>query len=451
MGPEQRKGLSELVNKVRSGRMTRRSFLEGAGRAGLSSGVAVSLLEACGGSSNSSGGNGAATSIIWQSESDPTNTYQALVDTFNADIGHKKGIYVIWDQGSASTNAILARYTNMLRALDGSIDVLSIDTIYVAQFAASGWLRVITEQQWPVSERTAYLDVAAQSCSYQGKVWAVPFRADAGVLYYRTDLLKKPPATWDELVSLAQGLQRQCKYGYVWQGAQYESLVCNFCEVLYGYGGRIFALTDPSRVVVNSAEGKAALEQMMSWVGTISPRAVTTYSDDLARQVWQNGDAVFMRNWPYAYVLGQDPTQSQIVDKFAARGLCSGGSNSIPHSCLGGWNLGMNTYSSHHEQSWEFINYMLQEKTQEMTALGSGLGVANRHIYYDKDIIAKHPLSLQLLYILEHALPRPISPSYTSISDVLQLHVHRALRHEISAQVALTDLEADLKKIVSRL
>jgi multiple sugar transport system substrate-binding protein len=450
MEPEQRKALDESLVKLRAGRMTRRTFLERATSLGLSGSAAVSLLEACGGSSNSSGGNKAATNIIWQSEQESTNTYKAIVDTFNASVGQRKGIHVTWQQGPASTNDMLTRYTNMLRARDGSIDVLSIDIVYPAQFAASEWIRPITTQQWSNSERNAYLPGPLQGCTYQNKLWAAPFRSDVGVLYYRTDLINEAPGTWDDLTAQAQGVQHgQVKYGYVWQGAQYEGLVCNFCEVLYGYGGTVLDPNDPTKVTVNSDEGRAALARMVSWVGTISPRSVTTYMEDSSRQVWQNADAAFMRNWPYAYTLGEDSTQSRIVNKFAVHALCAGGKNSVPHSVLGGWNMAINAYSPHGEQAWEFIHYMLQQDAQKKAALGAGLAMTLKSIYTDKDVLAKNPLFSQLQAILQNALPRPVSPRYTNVSDALQLHIYQALKREHSPGDALASLATDLQKIVT--
>lgn len=115
------------------------------------------------------------------------------------------------------------------------------------------------------------------------------------------------------------------KFGYLWQGAQYEGLVCNFVEVLYGYGGNVLDPNNPKSVTVNSPEGVQALTQMVGWVGTISPAGVTTYKEEDSRSAWQNGDAAFMRNWPYAYVLGNDPKTSKIAGKFDIHPLLYGG------------------------------------------------------------------------------------------------------------------------------
>ena len=144
MTPEKRDVLDEIVVKIRSGRITRRTFLERAATIGLSSTAAVSLLEAC-------GGNGSSVSLVWQTEKDLSSpsVYQALTDTFNSTVGHQKGIHVTWQQGPASTNDLLTKYVNMLRARSHSIDVMSLDVVYPAEFAANGWTQPLTEKQWP--------------------------------------------------------------------------------------------------------------------------------------------------------------------------------------------------------------------------------------------------------------------------------------------------------------
>jgi multiple sugar transport system substrate-binding protein len=448
MIPEQREALDEIIVKIRSGRLTRRSFLQRATAIGLSSSAAVSLLEACGGSSNSSGGNGAATSIVWKSEQDQSNTYKAIADTFNNTVGKQKGIHVTWQQGPASTNDLLTIYTNMLKARSASIDVLSIDVVYPAQFAASQWIAPISDSQWPTSERQNYLPGPTQACTYQGKIVAAPFRTDVGLLYYRKDIASTPPKTWDELTSMAKSNASKAKYGYVWQGAQYEGLVCDFIEVLHGYGGQILDPNDPSKVLVNSPQGQQALSQMVSWVGTISPDAVTTYMEDPSRNVFQQGNSVFMRNWPYAYELGNTASQSKVAGKFDITSIPSGSSGTPGHSCTGGWNLAINAFSKNTDQSWEFIHYMLGAEAQKQIAIGASLTGTLLSVYDDQTVLSKQPLFAKLKPVLQNALPRPVSPKYTDVSDVIQRDIYQALKKQMSPSQALTQLESDLKRVI---
>ncbi len=451
MFSEQRTEMEESIRKIRNGRINRRSFLERVGAIGLSSAAAISLLEACGGNSNSTGGNGGSTtSLVWLSEQDTTGTYAALVNEFNQSVGKQKGIHVT-SQQVASTDDLLARYTNMLRARSASVDVMSIDIVFPAQFAASQWTTPITDTQWPTSDRANYLPGPIQGCTYQGKLWAAPLRTDLGVLYYRKDLVSTPPKTWDDLVNSAKSASpKSTKYGYVWQGAQYEGLVCNFVEVLYGYNGSILDANDSTKVTVNSPEAKQALTEMVSWVGSISPLAVTTYQEEPSRTVWQNGDATFMRNWPYAYALGNDPKQSKVADKFDITSLPYGGSGTVGHSTIGGWNLATNAYSKNADASWEFIKFMLQPEAQKKLAINASLTGSLQSIYTDSDVLAKQPLFSKLGPILKNALPRPVSPQYSDVSDAIQRNIYQALKKQASVSAALSSLEKDLQAVIKK-
>src|SRR5712691_3077962 len=441
MIPEQREALDEIIVKIRAGRMTRRTFLERAIALGLTSTVAGSLLEACGGSSGSS-----TVNLVWQSDTDASNTYGVLADTFNKTNG--KGIHVTWTQGPASTTDFLAKYTNMLRARSHSIDIMSIDIVYPAEFGFNQWT-VPLDSRWPASERANYLQPPITPCTFKGKIWAAPFRTDLGLLYYRKDLLSAAPDTWDNLTTMAQQNAAKAKYGYVWQGAQYEGLVCDFVEVLHGYGGAVLDPNDLTKVTVNSPEGVQALTKMVSWVGHISPTAVTTYMEDTARNVFQQGNSVLMRNWPYAYSLGNDATQSKIAGKFDISSLPHGGSETVGHSAIGGWNLSINTFTPNVDEAWEFIHYMLQPAAQKTGAISATWTTCLKSIYTDSDVIAKAPLFGKLGPILDNAKSRPVSARYPDVSNAIQLRIHQALTGQSSPADALSALASDLTPLVA--
>jgi multiple sugar transport system substrate-binding protein len=449
MIPEQREVLDEIISKIRSGRLTRRSFLERAIAVGLSSTAAVSLLEACGGTSNSTGGNGQTANIVWQSENETTNTYSGLVQTFNNGIGKQKGIHVTWDQGPTTSDGLLVKYNNNFRARSSLLDVFSIDIIYPAQFSSAGWTKEITDSMWPASERSNYLPGPIQGCTYQGKVWAAPFRTDLGVLYHRTDLVTTVPATWNDLATMAASLApSKTKYGYVWQGSQYEGLVCDFVEVLYSYGGSVLDPNDATKVTVNSPAAEQALAEMTSWIGTISPDAVTTYQEDQARATWQSGDSAFMRNWPYAIALGNDPKNSSIANKFDVSALPYGVSGQVGHSAIGGWNLAVSNYSKNPDAAWQFVLYMLSADAQKTTAINASLTVTLKSIYTDPTVLAKQPVFGKLGPILTNALPRPVSAKYTDVSTAIQQRVHSALIKQSTPAAALSGLASDLQTVV---
>jgi multiple sugar transport system substrate-binding protein len=445
MNPEQRDVLDEIVVKMRAGRISRRTFLERAVAVGLTSTVAGSLLEACGGGGGGSS-SGGPTMIVWQSENDTSGTYTALVDTYNKT--NKDNVHVVWHNGPTSTGDILTIYDNTLRARSSSIDVMSIDVVYPAEFASNGWTVDLTSK-WPASDRANYLQGPIKSCTYNGMVVAAPLRTDLGVLYYRTDIISSPPTTFDQLTSLAKSNASKAKYGYVWQGSQYEGLVCDFVEVLGGYGGTVLDPNNSKMVTVNSPQGVQALTEMVSWVGTISPVSITTFTEEPCRQAFQNGDAIFMRNWPYAYSLG-NASGSKVAGKFDIHSLPYGGSGTVGHSCTGGWNMAINAFSKNPDASWSFIQYMLSAPAQKQLAILGSFTPALTSVYSDSDVMQKQPLFTKLAPILQNALPRPVSPVYPDLSNIIQNHVHQALTKAASPSAALSALQSELQALVSK-
>jgi multiple sugar transport system substrate-binding protein len=444
---EQGEVIDEIITKIRAGRMTRRTFLERAVAVGLSSSAAVSLLEACGGTSNSTGGNGQTININYL-EQDQNGVFAGLTNKFNAQ---NNGVHVNYNSNApASTDQLLTIFTTMLRARSGSIDVMPMDIIWPPEFGANGWT-VPLDDKWPASDRANYLPGPLQGCTYNGHLWAAPYRTDAGLIYYRTDIISTPPNTWDELTTMAKAAAPgKAKFGYIWQGAQYEGLVCNFVEVLYGYGGNVLDPNDPKKVIVNSPEGVQALTQMASWVGTISPAAVTTYQEAQTLAAWQDGDAAFMRNWPYAISLSNDPKSSKIPNKFNEHTMLYGGSNTVGHSNIGGWQYGINAFSKNPDAAWKYIQYRLGADAQKTIALQLSNLSTLKSIYTDSDVLAKYPFFSKMGPIVQTGLPRPVSPFYPDISQAIQLRVHQALTKQTSPAAALTALQSDLQAIVNK-
>lgn len=445
MIPEQREALDEAIVKIRAGRMTRRTFIERVVAVGFTSAAAVSLLEACGGSTPSTGSSTA--SIVWQTENDTSGTYPAIVDAYNKS--NKDGVHVTWHNGPSGTGDILTIYTTALRARSSSFDVMSIDVVYPAEFASNGWTVDLTNM-WSASDRANYLQGPIKSCTYQGKVVAAPLRTDLGVLYYRKDIISTPPKSYEEMTSMAKSNASKAKYGYVWQGSQYEGLVCDFSEVVHGYGGDILDPSDSKKVIVNSPQSMQALTEMVSWVGTISPISVTTLTEEPCRQAFQNGDAIFMRNWPYAYSLGNDPAKSKIAGKFDIVSLPYGGSGTVGHSTTGGWNMAINAFSKNPDASWKFMQYMLGPDAQKALAIKGSFTPALSSVYNDPDVQKAQPLFTKLQPILQNTLPRPVSAVYPDLSNIIQTNVHQALTKQLSPDAALSTLQSQLQTLVSK-
>src|SRR5579859_1146320 len=418
MLPAQRRALDESIVKMRVGRLKRRTFLERIGALGLSASAANALLAACGGTGDSTSGNGSAINITWQSEYDAQGVYQTLVDTFNRT--NKDGIYVTYLNGLQDSGQLRANYLDMLNSRSDANDIISLDIIWPAEFATNQWT-VPLQDRWPTSERANYLPGPLAGCTFDNQVWAVPLRTDAGLLYYRKDLFPTPPQTWEELTAKARQTRSQgsTRFGYVWQGAQYEGLVCDFMEVVYGYGGSVLDSRNSQKITVDTPEALAALSIMASWINDISPLEVTTYKEDDANAAWMNGDAAFMRNWPYAYTLSNNASRSNVAGKFDIAPLPHGGKEIVGHSIIGGWQLGINAFSNADkvDAAWKFIHYMIGPAAQKTLALEASLAVTLKSVYQDQDVLDKNPIFKNLGAILPNALPRPVSPQYADVSN----------------------------------
>lgn len=291
-----------------------------------------------------------------------------LAQQFTEDTGIQ--VNIIRKPQDATEN--YATYQRFFQAQSGDIDVMMLDVIWPAAFAPH--LVDLTPELGEAAQ--AHFETIVENNTVDGRLIAMPWFGDFGMLYYRTDLLEKygfagPPATWQELTEMAQTIQDGERdegnaqfAGFVWQGAAYEGLTCNALEWVASNGGGRFI--DGQEVTITNPEVIATLELAQSWVGTISPQGVTGYREEDARQAFQGGNAAFMRNWPYAYAAGRQD-DSPIRDVFDVAPLPSAeGQESV--GTVGGWQLGVSAYSQNQEAAIEFVRYMTSPEVQTWRA-----------------------------------------------------------------------------------
>jgi trehalose/maltose transport system substrate-binding protein len=352
----------------------------------------------------------------------------------------------------------LALYQQIWEAQSPDIDLFQVDVI---------WPGIIAEHTVDLNE---YLspDVIAQyfpdmigGQTLNGKLVAIPWFTDAAGLYYRTDLLEKygveVPTTWDELATAAQTIQDGERaegmdefYGYVWQGNSYEGLTCDAHEWLVSETGETFVAPDGT-VNVNNDAFIAALERAAGWVGTISPEAVTTYAEEDSRGVWQAGNAAFMRNWPYAYALGNGE-DSVIAGKFGYAPLPSGEVRGA--ACLGGWQLAVSAYSANVEAAVSVAAFLTSADEQKARALSAfSVNPTIPSVYEDPEVAA-NPLFAAMGPILATAFPRPsaiTAERYNEASTIFFSGVHSVLTGEQSAADAVDNMEIDLQDLLTEM
>lgn len=396
----------------------------------------------------------APVEITWQSEQDNTLNalYSILVATYNNT--NKDQINVKFINGTGIYNQQYQGVTSHFASKKptGSPEVISMDVTWTDEFATKGWV-IPLDDRWDTKERQNYLSLPLQAATFNKRLYAAPFRTDIGLLYYRSDLIQAAPQTWDELTQQAQEFQhnRQIPYGYVWQGNLYEGLLCNFIEVLHSYGATL--LDEHGEVVIYSDQYRdkavKALSKMVSWVGDISPQSsqvnILRFEENDAFDIWQKGNALFMRNWPYAIPLSNAADQSKVAGKFNIAPL--------PHGscCIGGWQLGINAFASPEKQdaAWKFIYWMLQEDAQVALAQGASLAVTLKSVYDNSYVQQYNPFYPQLKQIFEQSgILRPRSVNYQNFSSTIQNYVYMALNKQLSPSDALESLQIELPPIL---
>jgi multiple sugar transport system substrate-binding protein len=262
-----------------------------------------------------------------------------------------------------------------------------------------------------------------KAVAYKEKLYAIPWYIDAGILYYRKDLLRKygfsPPGTWDELVRAAEYIstKEEGLYGFIWQGKQYEGLVCNVLEYIWSNGGEV--LKD-GRSILNSPKNVEALAFLRDLIEKYraTPPLVTTATEESTRSMFGNGKVLFMRNWPYAWNIFQREG-SPVKGKVGVSPLPSfPGNRSV--STLGGWQLGVNRFSRNAKAAEALIRFLTSGETEKRFALDFGYKPTRKFLYKDRELTEKQPFMAGLYDVFMNARPRPVSPYYMMMTQVLQ-------------------------------
>jgi multiple sugar transport system substrate-binding protein len=335
-------------------------------------------------------------------------------------------------------------------------DVITGDTIWTAEFAANGWLADVSER-FPDSERSRFVDGAIRSLTYEGKVYGVPHTLDAGMLYYRKDLLEKSgfseaPTTWEELKEMARKVVQDqgMRYGFVFQGADYEGGVCNGLEFIWTHGGEVLDPNDASKVIIDSPESVDALTTERSMVSDgVAPQGVANYTESETDTTFVlHGDAVFCRNWPYMYTLGTDPKSKVKPEQMGVSALPVGDGQRQSASCLGGDVMLINASSESKEEAWEFVQYFNSEENQKTWALEMGDLPTRKALFEDREVLEALPMIAQAKEALLNVRPRPVSGHYSEMSGAMALQFNDVLRGAISPEEAIETLQSDLQQII---
>jgi multiple sugar transport system substrate-binding protein len=417
----------------------------------LASGLLVLVLAAgCGLSGSSrpaSGGPTVASSgpITLATGPDFTGYMHPLVDKWNAS--HPSEKVTLLQLPDASDDQHAQMVTN-LQAKSDRYDVLNMDIVWTAEFADAGWIIPLDRRQFPVDQ---FLKPVVDTATYGGKLYAVPYTSNAGLLYYRKDVLDKagkaPPKTWAELRRLARTVAP--KYGlegYAGQFLPYEGLTVNFAEAVQSAGGAILT-DDGTKVAVNTPQAKAGLDFLVrgfreGWI----PKKALTFKEEESRQEFQKGHLLFLRNWPYVYGLVSRPG-SEVHGKFGVAVLP--GEDGPGSSSLGGANLAVSAFSKHQKTAIAFIKYMTSLESERVVLTQGSSPPVWARLYDDPALIKRFPYLPVLKQSILSARPRLVSPNYNQVSLTISNAVSEALTFRQSPDAAISQMAGDLGSVIT--
>lgn len=387
--------------------------------------------------------------LIYARGKDVTNATKKLAEAF---VNSHPNIEVEIREMPSDTGQSHDQYVTMFSAQSAEIDVFDLDVIWPAEFAQAGYLlpldRLIEQDG---IEMDKYIKGAMDAGNFGGQQWTMPKFIDAGLLFYRKDLVKEPPKTWDDLINQAKAQKGKggTKFGYLMQAKQYEGLVCNFVEFSASYGGKI--LDKQGNVAVNNPGTIKGLKTMMEIVKSdFVPTNITTFTELESHTAFLEGQSAFIRNWPYQFALAQDQAQSKIVDKVAIAPLPAGDAGSA--ATLGGWMGGINKHTKHPKEAWEFLKFMTGPEGQKISAVDGGLAPTYLPVYEDADVKKASPLFANQDFIngVSAAVSRPTTPIYPKISEVIQIEVSKALAGQQTAEQAAQNMETKMKELLKK-
>jgi trehalose/maltose transport system substrate-binding protein len=390
-------------------------------------------------------------SIVTGSVGKDVEVLQENLKPWEAKTGNKVTIVPM----PPNTTDQFGQYRLWLAAGNSDIDVYFTDVIWAPQLAdqfvdLTDVAKDVTKDHFPS---------IIESQTTNGKLVALPAFTDAPALYYRTDLLEKykqaVPKTWAEMAATAKIVQdgeraagNKDMQGFVFQANAYEGLTCDALEwVKSGGGGQI--VEPDGTISINNDKAAAAIDAIKGMIGTISPEGVLGYGEEDSRGVWQTGNAVFMRNWPYAYGLGNGD-DSKVKGKFDVTTLPTAGGDTKSAATLGGWNIAVSKYSKNQKEAVELALYIASAEMQKKGALQLSHLPTIVSLYDDADIKAQQPIIPRWKDVFLNAVPRPSAPTkvkYNEVSSLFWNAVHDSLAGKGTAKENLATLEGKLTEL----
>ncbi|MFI6811068.1 ABC transporter substrate-binding protein [Nonomuraea sp. NPDC050328] len=402
--------------------------------------VALLVMAGCTGTGERDGAGptaGGKGPITFATGRDTTAYLQPLLDRWNQ--AHPAETVSLIELPEAADEQRAQMVAN-LQAKSDRYDVLGLDVTMTAEFADSGWIIPLERAAFPLDR---FLPPVVETAIYEGKLWAVPYTSNAGLLFYRTDLVRKPPKTWDELRRQALEIQKKHDIqGYAGQFLAYEGLTVNFSEAVQAAGGQLLD-PDGTRVTAESGPVETAISRLQQglrekWI----PEEALRYKEEESRLAFQEGRLAFARNWPPAYGPATAPG-SAVRGRFAVTRLPG-------PSVLGGNNLAISAYSKHPQTAQEFIHYFTSLDNQRRVLTDGSFPPVWTELYDDPGLIERFPYLPALKESILAAKRRPASANYNQLSLVIASNVAKALAppYTESASDVAAALKAELSEVL---
>ena len=416
--------------------------------------IPLLLVAGCGGDDDDSGGGGGTQSggsaegakvidpasmenaegtITACGGKDTTGSKKDGVKTFNAE---NPGITVKLLEFPESADEQRNQFVQRQEAKSAECDVFYSDVIWTAEFASQDWLYDMTP--YVEQRRDEFIESTFETATYEGKIWGVPHKTNAGFLYYRTDQVDSAPKTWQEVYEKAAQTD-----GIAYQGAAYEGLTVDFLELAFAAGGKVLS-DDGKTAEIDSPENLEALQFMVDGIQNgAAPKAVTTYMEEPARRAFEAGRVTFLRNWPYVYATANRAKATKGKFDVAPFPEWEGGGTA---GILGGFNLVVSVYSKNPGAALKFIDYMTHDERQAEDIVEYSDASPLKAVYDDPEVQKAQPFATELKTAVEQSKSRPVSPVYPQISQAIYKNVNQALSGQTSPEDALKQAQTEIEQ-----
>jgi multiple sugar transport system substrate-binding protein len=396
----------------------------------------------CGGGGSDSGGSSSGLNsrgpITYVQGKDNSNVVRPLIAKWNKSHPKEK---VTFKEQSDQADQQHDDLVQHFQAKDKNYDVVDVDVVWTAEFAAKGWLQPLKDKL--SIDTTGLLPATVKTATYNGTLYAAPQSSDGGLLYYRKDLVPTPPTSWDQMMSDCKIAKQHNMGCYAGQFAKYEGLTVNAAEAINTAGGTIVGKDGKSPTVDSSAAATGLSNLAEAYKNGNIPKQAITYQEEQGRQAFEAGQLLFLRNWPYVFNLAKTDGSSKVKNTFGVAPLP--GVNGPGASSLGGHNAAISVYSDHKATAHDFLKYLVSPEAQKFDLTQGSLAPVIASLYDDPALKAKFPYLPTLLTSIQNAVPRPVSPFYPAVTKAIQDNSYAAIKGSTSVQDALKAMNDAIK------